>query len=70
MVFPWSCQDREESKPCFSDVTFLSDCVGSEVEAATADPAPGTVFLLENLRFYLEEEGKGVNEAGEKVRRF
>ena len=23
------------------DVTFLSDCVGPEVEAACADPAPG-----------------------------
>ncbi|GMR32674.1 hypothetical protein PMAYCL1PPCAC_02869, partial [Pristionchus mayeri] len=50
------------------EVTFLSDCVGAEVEAATADPAPGSVFLLENLRFYVEEEGKGVNEAGEKIK--
>ena len=23
------------------DVTFLNDCVGPEVEAACADPAPG-----------------------------
>lgn len=51
----------------FRDVTFLRDCVGAEVESATANPAPGSVFLLENLRFYVEEEGKGVNEAGEKV---
>ena len=28
----------------------------------------GAVFLLENLRFHIEEEGKGVNEAGEKVK--
>jgi phosphoglycerate kinase len=26
------------------------------------------VFLLENLRFNIEEEGKGVNEAGEKIK--
>jgi len=52
------------SKP----VTFLSDCVGAEVEAACADPAPGSVILLENLRYYVEEEGKGVNAEGEKVK--
>lgn len=40
-------------------VTFLSDCVGADVEAACADPAPGTIILLENMRFYAEEEGKG-----------
>lgn len=45
----------------------MHDCVGPEAEKATADPAPGSVILLENLRFYLEEEGKGVNEKGEKV---
>ena len=40
-------------------VTFLSDCVGGEVESACADPAPGSVILLENLRLHVEEEGKG-----------
>ena len=49
-------------------VTFLSDCVGAEVEKACADPAAGSVILLENLRFYLEEEGKGVDANGEKVK--
>jgi len=39
-------------------VAFLSDCVGPAVEATCADPAPGTVFLLENLRFHVEEEGE------------
>ncbi|KAF3840690.1 hypothetical protein F7725_006552 [Dissostichus mawsoni] len=34
------------------DVTFLKDCVGAEVEAACADPATGSVILLENLRFH------------------
>ena len=40
-------------------MTFLDDCVGETVEAACADPSPGTVFLLENLRFHVEEEGSG-----------
>ena len=47
---------------------FLNDCVGAEVEKACADPAPGSVILLENLRFHLEEEGKGVDAEGKKVR--
>jgi len=41
-------------------VTFLDDCVGPEVEAACspANLPPGSVVLLENLRFHIEEEGK------------
>jgi phosphoglycerate kinase len=39
-------------------VKFLDDCVGPAIEAACAHLAPGTVVLLENLRFHLEEEGK------------
>lgn len=50
------------------EVTLLPDCVGEEVEAACASPAPGSVLLLENLRFHLEEEGKGVDAAGAKVK--
>ncbi len=50
-----------------SEVTFLPDCVGSEVEAACANPATGSVILLENLRFHPEEEGSGVDEKGNKV---
>ncbi len=46
------------------EVTFLSDCVGEEVEKACADPAAGSVILLENVRFHLEEEGKGVAADG------
>src|SRR4051794_6564142 len=37
---------------------FLEDCVGLAVEAACAKLAPGSVVLLENLRFHIEEEGK------------
>jgi len=41
-------------------VTFLDDCVGPAVEVACAPGrlAPGSVVLLENVRFHLEEEGK------------
>jgi len=56
----------EEKLGC--KVIFCKDCCGAEVEAACAEPAPGTVILLENLRFHVEEEGKGVDAAGEKVK--
>jgi len=49
-------------------VTFLNGCVGPEIEAVTANPAPGTVTLLENVRFHIEEEGKCETETGEKVK--
>ncbi|KAI0237986.1 Phosphoglycerate kinase 1 [Lamellibrachia satsuma] len=49
-------------------VTFLKDCVGAEVESACAKPSPGSVILLENLRFHIEEEGKGVDADGKKVK--
>jgi len=49
-------------------VTFVSNCYGPDVEAACADPAPGSVILLENVRFCVEEEGKGVDAAGEKIK--
>jgi phosphoglycerate kinase len=45
-------------------VTFLDDCVGPAVEAACAGLAPGSVVLLENLRFHIEEEGKVKLEDG------
>jgi len=50
------------------EVTFLPDCVGPEVEQACADPKPGTLILLENLRFHVAEEGKGVSPTGEKIK--
>jgi len=50
------------------DIMFLKDCVGAEVEKACENPAQGSVILLENLRFHLEEEGKGVDASGNKVK--
>jgi len=42
-------------------VTFLPSCSGPETEAACADPAPGSIIVLENLRWNVAEEGKGIN---------
>lgn len=50
------------------EVQFLSDCVGPDVEATCASPPKGAVILLENLRFHIEEEGKGVDKDGKKVK--
>ncbi|KAG8511951.1 Phosphoglycerate kinase 2 [Galemys pyrenaicus] len=49
-------------------VLFLNDCVGTEVEKACSRPPTGSVILLENLRFHVEEEGKGVDSSGNKVK--
>lgn len=49
-------------------VEFLSDCVGPEVEKACADPKAGSVILLENLRFHIEEEGSRKEADGTKVK--
>lgn len=37
-------------------VTFVDDCIGEKVENLISEAQPGTVILLENLRFYSEEE--------------
>ncbi|CAI4300457.1 CFF_collapsed_G0005700.mRNA.1.CDS.1 [Saccharomyces cerevisiae] len=49
------------------DVAFLNDCVGPEVEAAVKASAPGSVILLENLRYHIEEEGSRKVD-GQKVK--
>lgn len=40
------------------DVKFAPDCVGEEARELAANLKPGEALLLENLRFYAEEEGK------------
>ncbi|XP_044538915.1 phosphoglycerate kinase 1 [Gracilinanus agilis] len=50
------------------DVLFLKDCVGPEVEKACANPPNGSIILLENLRFHVEEEGKGKDASGNKIK--
>ncbi|XP_066148857.1 phosphoglycerate kinase [Euwallacea fornicatus] len=59
---------EELKKLLNKDVLFLSDCVGPEVEKACVNPAPGSVILLENLRYHIEEEGKGVDASGNKAK--
>src|SRR5690606_42002121 len=38
------------------DVQFADDCIGDDAYAKAAALKPGEVLLLENLRFYKEEE--------------
>lgn len=40
------------------DVQFANDCVGEEAAVKAASLQAGEALLLENLRFYAEEEGK------------
>ena len=40
------------------EVQFANDCMGEEAAQKSAALKPGEALLLENLRFYAEEEGK------------
>ena len=51
-----------------SPSTFRESAWPTATEAACKDPAPGSIFLLENLRYHVEEEGKGVDAEGAKVK--
>jgi phosphoglycerate kinase len=46
------------SKLLETEVLFADDCVGTGTAAQIAALKPGQALLLENLRFYAEEEGK------------
>ncbi|WOC41017.1 phosphoglycerate kinase [Polaribacter sp. HL-MS24] len=48
------------------NVKFVEDCVGAKAEAAVANLVPSEILLLENLRFY-EEEEKGAIDFAEKL---
>lgn len=48
------------------EVKFASDCVGEVAENAVAELHPGDILLLENLRFYAEEE-KGDRDFAAKL---
>jgi phosphoglycerate kinase len=43
-----------------TEVLFASDCVGDIAETAAKNLQPGQILLLENLRFYAEEEAGDV----------
>jgi phosphoglycerate kinase len=47
-------------------VKFAADCIGEDAKALSAGLQSGEVLLLENLRFYKEEE-KGNREFAEKL---
>ncbi|KXG76652.1 Phosphoglycerate kinase [Fervidicola ferrireducens] len=47
---------RRLSELLGKDVVMAGDCIGEEVEKAAASMKPGDVMLLENVRFYAEEE--------------
>ncbi|KAM0754640.1 phosphoglycerate kinase [Meredithblackwellia eburnea MCA 4105] len=58
----------ELSKLLSKPVTFLPDCVGPETEQAVAKSSEGEIFLLENLRFHIEEEGSAKDKEGKKTK--
>lgn len=51
-----------------AEVKFAADCIGDEAVELSKDLKPGEVLLLENLRFYPEEE-KGDVEFSKKLAR-
>ena len=50
-------------------VKFCADCIGNEATEMTSELQPGEILLLENLRFYNEEE-KGDKEFAEKLAKY
>ncbi|CEL52419.1 phosphoglycerate kinase [Rhizoctonia solani AG-1 IB] len=58
----------ELSEQLGKDVIFLNDSVGPEIEQAVNSASPGSVILLENLRFHIEEEGSVKDKAGNKTK--
>ncbi|OAV86422.1 hypothetical protein PTTG_29915, partial [Puccinia triticina 1-1 BBBD Race 1] len=60
---------EELQKVLGKDVTFIDECVGTKVEEKVGAGKNGQVFLLENLRFHLEEEGSKKDDVtGEKTK--
>jgi phosphoglycerate kinase len=65
---PQGRQDKYSLKPVLPvlekhlgiKVKFADDCLGEATEKIAADLKPGEVLLLENVRFYPEEEGKPI----------
>ena len=57
---------KELAKLLGKPVIFAEDCDGSLARDAVDDAANGSVILLENLRFHIEEEGSTV-KGGQKT---
>jgi len=49
-------------------VKFLPETVGPAIVGEIKNCDEGTVFLLENLRFHIEETGKGITSKGKTVK--
>jgi phosphoglycerate kinase len=49
-------------------IIFAKDCVGPEVEQTVNNAPVGSVILLENLRFHIEEEGSAKDAEGKKIK--
>ncbi|CAE7213623.1 unnamed protein product, partial [Rhizoctonia solani] len=58
----------ELAKQLDREVIFLKDSVGPGVEQAVNSAEPGSVILLENLRFHIEEEGSAKDQDGKKIK--
>ncbi|KAH6918834.1 phosphoglycerate kinase [Coprinopsis sp. MPI-PUGE-AT-0042] len=58
----------ELEKQLGKSVTFVNECVGPEAEKAVNDASEGSVILLENLRFHIEEEGSVKSKDGTKTK--
>lgn len=48
-------------------VTFLDDCVGESV-ISQVNKANNEIFLCENVRFHVEEEGSSKDSSGKKTK--
>lgn len=59
---------KELEKQLGKPVTFVHESVGPEVEKAVSEAPNGTVLLLENLRFHIEEEGSSKDKEGKKTK--
>ncbi|MBH1958783.1 MAG: phosphoglycerate kinase [Flavobacteriia bacterium] len=51
------------------EVKFCDDCIGPQAKEMSSELQPGQILLLENLRFYNEEE-KGDREFAEKLSKY
>ena len=50
-----------------ANVTLAPDVIGDEVHSLVEALQPGEILVLENVRFYKEEEGKGCTEAEQET---
>ena len=48
-------------------VTFLDDCVGNSV-IDRVNRSNNEIFLCENVRFHVQEEGSHKDESGKKIK--